>query len=280
MPNPSINFKGNEVRYLSDTRYFEELRRKDFVLWFSKYYVALKPVNSEAVLDVGCGVGQVVNQFAEKGICAVGVDVSPIGMKMACRDGKGSFIVASAYNLPFKDGSFESVGSYDFLEHTHHPETCLNEMVRVLKPKGRFVITSPNFLKVIGLKSDYHWHMRGFKQKILNVYILLKKMTYSLICPWKMSFDFMQPKSDYKGGDADAVCVTNPIDTAFHLKKFGVKTVYQSALSTFNPSKIVERLGELPIVRSITGVFFIIGVKSHSDRAGRRLSVVETTIHC
>jgi SAM-dependent methyltransferase len=270
MPNPPIKVKGNYVRYMSDKRYFEELKRKDFALWFSKYYAALKPAKIGPVLDVGCGVGQVVNQLAEEGFYAVGVDVSPIGMKIACGDGKGSFIVASAVNLPFKDHSFESVGSYDFLEHTHCPDTCLNEMVRVLKPNGKFVIISPNFLKVIGLKSDYHWHMRGFKQKMLNVYILLKKIIYSLICPWKMSFDFMQPKLGYDGGDADAVCVTNPIDTAFYLRKLGVKIVYQSALSTFQPNKILEIVSELPIVRSITGVFFIIGTKSRSDRVGRR----------
>jgi hypothetical protein len=107
---------------------------------------------------------------------------------------------------------------------------------------------------------------------MLNVYILLKKIIYSLICPWKMSFDFMQPKLGYDGGDADAVCVTNPIDTAFYLRKLGVKIVYQSALSTFQPNKILEIVSELPIVRSITGVFFIIGTKSRSDRVGRSLS--------
>lgn len=268
MSKPLISVHGNDVLrkyYLSDKGYFDELKKKDFASWFSKYYVELKSVNDGPILDVGCGAGQVINRFTEEGFYAVGVDVSLIGIRIADEDGKGIFIVASAHKLPFKDYSFESVGGHDFLEHTYYPQACLNEMVRVLKPKGRIVITSPNFLKVMGLRSDYHWHMRGLKQKASNFYNLLRKMIYSVVYPWKMAFDFMQPKLSHNGGDADAVCVTNPIDVRYHLERLGVKIIYQSALSTFYSSRIIEKLSELPIVKAIAGVFFIVGVKLDDD---------------
>lgn len=265
MPKPPVGANRNDIPYLSDKGYFEELKRKDFASWFPKYYVALKPVNNGPILDIGCGVGQVINRFTEEGFYALGIDVSLIGIQMARQSGKGNFVVASAHKLPFKEDSFESVGCYDFLEHTYYPNACLNEMVRVLKSDGRIVVTSPNFLKVMGLRSDYHWHMRGLRRKASNFYTLLRKIIYSLVCPWKIAFDFMQPESNYKGGDADTVCITNPIDVICHLEKFGVKIIYQSALSTFHPSKIVERLSELPIVRTVAGGFFIIGVKSHNE---------------
>lgn len=268
MPKPPISVHENEVLqkyYLSDEDYFDELKKKDFSSWFPKYYVKLKPVNDGPILDVGCGAGQVINRFSEKGFYAVGVDVSLIGIRIAGENGKGIFIVASAHMLPFKDDSFESVGSYDFLEHTYYPKACLNEVVRVLKPQGRIVITSPNFLKVMGLRSDYHWHMRGFKQKALNFYNLLRKMIYLVVHPWKMAFDFMQPKLSQKSGDEDAVCVTNPLDVRYHLERLGVKIIYQSALSTFHSSRIIEKLSELPIIKAIAGGFFIMGVKLDDD---------------
>lgn len=248
--------------YMTCKDYFVELSKKDFDYWFSAYYSTLKTRNGW-ILDVGCGIGQVVNRLADEGFCAVGIDVSPIGIQIACKRGMGDFIVASASNLPFRSGSFATVGFYDFLEHTYHPEICLNEMVRVLRHSGKIVASAPNFLQVIGLSRPYHWHMSGLKQRILNFYNLLRKAIISKIVPRKMCFEFMQPRLDPKGqgGDADAVCVTNPIDIKFHLRKLGVKIVNESAAPN-NPKRVIKEVGKLPFVRSMSSFTLLVGITS------------------
>jgi ubiquinone/menaquinone biosynthesis C-methylase UbiE len=247
--------------YMTCKDYFAELSKKDFDKWFSAYYFALK-ANNGWILDVGCGAGQVVNQLANEGFCAVGIDISPIGIQIAHKRRIGTFVVASASHLPFRNESFTTVGFYDFLEHTYSPEICLNEMIRVLKRNGKIIASAPNFLQVLGLGRPYHWHMSGLKQKTLNLHNLLRKVILSKISPRKMCFEFMQPRLDPKGrgGDVDAVCLTNPIDIKFRLRKLSVKIIKESAVPNHS-KRIIKKVGELPFVRSMSGFIFLVGIK-------------------
>jgi hypothetical protein len=72
----------------------------------------------------------------------------------------------------------------------------------------------------------------------------------------------MQPKLDPRGqgGDVDAVCLTNPIDIKFHLKKLNVKIVEESAVPNHSKS-IIRKVGEMPIVRSMSSFTFLVGIK-------------------
>jgi len=259
---------GNESNlkeyYMTCKNYFVELGNRDFDYWFSTYYSTLK-TKKGWILDVGCGVGQVVNRLASDGLCAVGVDISPVGIQMASKSGKGAFVAASASHLPFRDNTFSSVGFYDFLEHTYDPEVCLNEIVRVLGHGGKISAFGPNFLRVMGLSRPYHWHMRGLKQKIRNLHDLLRKAINSKMFPQKMRFEFMQPRLDPKGrgGDVDAVCVTNPIDIKFYLRKLGIK-IFQESATPNQTTDITKKIGELPIIRSMSSFNFLVGIKMAS----------------
>jgi SAM-dependent methyltransferase len=250
--------------------YFSELHKKGFDYWFSAYYSALK-MKSGPILDVGCGVGQVVNRLAAEGFFAVGVDVSPIGMKMASRQGRGSFVVASASSLPFRQYVFASTGFHDFLEHTNSPVICLREMIRVLRIHGRIVTSAPNFLRVVGLGQEYHRHMAGQRQKFSNLLNLVRKFFLSFASPDLMQFEFMQPQLDPegRGGDLDAVCITNPIDIRFHLRRLAVRITEQSALPG-RPQGIIEKVGRLPILRSVSSSSFIVGIKTSATHDYRR----------
>lgn len=257
----------NELQryYMTCSDYFTELRKKDFCYWFSAYYSALK-TRDGFILDIGCGVGQVVNRLADEGLSAVGIDISPIGMRVASMQGRGAFIVASACKLPFKGDSFAAAGFHDFLEHTKTPEICLREMARVLRPHGRIVASAPNFLRVVGLSREYHWHMSGLRQRISNFLNLARKSVISTIFPQALRFEFMQPLLDPngRGGDTDAVCVTNPIDIRYQLRRLNIRITEQSTASGY-PEGIVGRIGRLPIIRSISSSTFIIGIKMTPD---------------
>ena len=189
--------------------------------FFAKYADALKPAEAGArVLDVGCGVGQVVARLQTAGFEAHGVDVSEPNVARArqvterCRlyDGK---------KLPYPDGYFASAGALNVLEHVEEPEAFITELVRVVKVGGRVVLSSPNFFRVFGFR-DYHPRMRGLGQKWSNWKRLASKRALMRTDAERVRFDRMQPiiKEPFTADD-DAIVATNPFEMRFFLERAG-----------------------------------------------------------
>jgi SAM-dependent methyltransferase len=189
--------------------------------FYAKYTDTLAPAKAGArVLDVGCGTGQVVGRLIEKGCEAWGVDVSEPNIHRAlqvsdrCRlyDGR---------HLPFPDAHFAAAGALNVLEHVDEPEAFIVELTRVVEPGGRVVLSSPNFLRVLGWR-DYHPHMRGWTSKCRNLRRLLQKRRAMRTDPDTVRFDRMQPivKEPFTPDD-DAIIVTNPIEMRFFLERSG-----------------------------------------------------------
>ena len=101
---------------------------------------ALRP---SSILDVGCGEGVVTERIARlTGVTTVGVDLGVPALEAQWRRreaGLLSFDGASAYELPFEDGSFDCVCALEVLEHLERPGEALAEMARVA---GRFLLLS------------------------------------------------------------------------------------------------------------------------------------------
>ena len=106
----------------------------------------------DQVLDLGCGIGNILIALAERidfNHPLIGVDVSPdlirIGEREIVRAGLGDRIqlqVAPATRLPFEDGSFDVVLTSHVLKHLDDEAllTSFREVVRVLRPGGRFLL--------------------------------------------------------------------------------------------------------------------------------------------
>ena len=72
---------------------------------------------SGSILDVGSGEGVLVNELLDRGINAVGVDVSEVVVARSNSRTPGRFIHGSILALPFEDVAFESVTSINCLEY-------------------------------------------------------------------------------------------------------------------------------------------------------------------
>ena len=101
--------------------------------------------NSDRLLDIGCGTAALFQAILAKypSIGLVGVDISSEMLRVACKkSGNGAqFLAGQAQVLPLRSQSFDVVVSCNTFHYWRKPETCLNEIIRVLKPTGRVVIT-------------------------------------------------------------------------------------------------------------------------------------------
>ncbi len=101
---------------------------------------------SDAVLEVGCGLGQYLAIAAERADRAVGVDLWLPFLILARKrlGGRGIFAAAEAERLPFAGVTFAGVIAADVIEHLADQEQSVAEMARVLKPGGALFLSTPN----------------------------------------------------------------------------------------------------------------------------------------
>jgi SAM-dependent methyltransferase len=101
------------------------------------------------LLDIGAQIGSLAIYATRFGIRSSAVDLPGFAEKFAeaslkCGvDYKSCDVASSA--LPFPDQSFDYVSYLDVIEHHHHsPKRVLEEIRRVLKPKGCVIVSTPN----------------------------------------------------------------------------------------------------------------------------------------
>jgi len=89
------------------------------------------------VLDLGCGSGELGTFLSRKLPCVcVGLDVQ----SQAFHGDQDHFVQADGERLPFREGVFDVVMSTHFLEHVRNCVRSLHEQLRVLKPRGQFIM--------------------------------------------------------------------------------------------------------------------------------------------
>jgi ubiquinone/menaquinone biosynthesis C-methylase UbiE len=100
----------------------------------------------DRVLDVCCGTGDQAFHYEQKGAVATGIDQNPNMIELAERNRKrrgfkATFRVASATELPFPDGYFDSASISLALHEMERDERnrAVSEMKRVVKKKGVLV---------------------------------------------------------------------------------------------------------------------------------------------
>ena len=95
------------------------------------------------ILDIGCGDGRFARLLFRDRV-EVGVDLSISQLTHARESGAYDQVkIADATDLPFPDGSFETVFSNCVLEHIPAVDAVCREAARVLRPGGGFVFTVP-----------------------------------------------------------------------------------------------------------------------------------------
>jgi ubiquinone/menaquinone biosynthesis C-methylase UbiE len=99
---------------------------------------------SMSVLDIGCGTGQHLALYSPSGASLFGVDTSPSMLEQASRTlgDRATLHLANAQALPLESDSMDLVLCMLALHEMDEPVrgNVIREVIRVLKPTGRFLI--------------------------------------------------------------------------------------------------------------------------------------------
>ena len=97
------------------------------------------------LLDIGCGRGDMLRAFAERGFEVSGLDVSPAAKEMAAPH-PVKIADLERDELPYVPGSFDCVFSKSVIEHMHDPLALLRASLEALRPGGVAVVMTPSWL--------------------------------------------------------------------------------------------------------------------------------------
>ena len=110
-------------------------------------FYLLGDIRGKTVLDLGCGSGESLVPLARRGAHVIGIDISPELIRLARQRLSGYGLAAtlrdgSAYATGLADESVDVVFSMALLHHLDLP-TARNEIQRVLRPGGLFILREP-----------------------------------------------------------------------------------------------------------------------------------------
>ena len=101
--------------------------------------------SGQKVLDVGCGFGYGSHLLYRAGKNVTSIDRSAEAISYAKDHYPGpKYLVGNAVPLEFSNDSFDSVVSFEVMEHLAEPERLIAEAYRVLKPNGTLFVSTPN----------------------------------------------------------------------------------------------------------------------------------------
>lgn len=152
---PALEFTGE--------RFTPECVREMWLEHYARYAFATRFAHGRRVLDCASGEGFGADLLARVARQVDAVDVSAEAVAHArgryAATPRLAFHQASALALPFPDGHFDLVVSFETLEHLVEHEALVDEFARVLAPDGLLLISTPDkaiYSDQAGYRNEFH----------------------------------------------------------------------------------------------------------------------------
>lgn len=149
-------------------------------LFWQRLHIAMNYIEKEApyekALDFGCGSGVMLSFLAQTShqVIATDIDLTPLERMKQYIPLTENVLVVNASQVPLSQlgaKSFDIISALDVLEHVDDLRHTLTELLNLLKPGGRLVVSGPteNLLYRIGRKlagPEYsgEYHVRGIRE--------------------------------------------------------------------------------------------------------------------
>ena len=132
------------AKYEFATReFFDEVERHRYEVYapWMPSVMGFAEFKGQRLLEVGCGMGTDLLQFARGGALCTGLDLTPRSVEISSLhfglyDMRADFVLGDGERLPFADESFDVVYSNGVLHHTPDTMQAVREVRRVLRPGG------------------------------------------------------------------------------------------------------------------------------------------------
>jgi len=131
---------------------------------------------NKRLLDLGCGSGAKLFEFAERGYDIWGVDVGKDTIRL-CKEllPEGHFIQGELQDTDLPDGHFDYIRIDNALEHVPNPKETIRECQRLLCVGGQLMVYVPHgrsfsmrFMKGNSISSWTPFHLQLFTKKSLR----------------------------------------------------------------------------------------------------------------
>ena len=118
----------------------EAYRYNEYAPWMPRL-MEFEKFRDARLLEVGCGMGTDLLQFARGGARCTGIDLTPRSVEITRHrfrlyGAEGDFMISDGEHLPFRNESFDVVYSNGVLHHTPDTAGAVREVHRVLKSGG------------------------------------------------------------------------------------------------------------------------------------------------
>ena len=108
-----------------------------------------KQISGECIIDVGCGAGNLYHQVASRFSRYIGVDA--VRYDGFPERGEFHYLDLDTGRIPLPDQSGDVVAAVEVIEHLENPRDFVRKLVRLTKPGGWVIITTPNQLSLLSL---------------------------------------------------------------------------------------------------------------------------------
>lgn len=144
------------------------------VRWRKKVVKSVKKANPKKVLDIATGTGDLAIQIAKSTQAQItGFDLSAgmleVGRKKVTKeklDDRIEMIQGDAENMPFEDNSFDVITVAFGVRNFENLKKGLDEIYRVLKPGGKFIILEFSQPESFPMKQLYAFYSKNILPKI------------------------------------------------------------------------------------------------------------------
>jgi 2-polyprenyl-3-methyl-5-hydroxy-6-metoxy-1,4-benzoquinol methylase len=121
----------------------------DAILAMVRRALDRRKISGECLVDVGCGTGNLQPYVRDKFHRYIGVDA--VRYPGFPNDAEFSKLDLDTGQVPLPDGIADVVAAVEVIEHLENPRDFMRKLVRLARPGGRIIVTTPNQLSFLSL---------------------------------------------------------------------------------------------------------------------------------